>query len=246
MTSVTLKTFPDMPVASISVLAGAKPNSEAFWDLVTLIFSSAPTLQDLGVTGYTFIAPETPYNGTTVGGFLGTFQLPNATVAELQEAIEPLQKAIAAIPGVTASYIPTQYPSLYSWYQVNKNRGAVGGNNAVGNRLLDAKALSNVTALRAAMQKATPPGTIATQNLVSGPGVRDAVPAGGSDSVLPAWRDAYIEYGGLDDAHRHLVYKLGPLLLTRHSRARQLALPKRHRKEDPNEPAHKRLHGSAP
>jgi FAD/FMN-containing dehydrogenase len=31
MTSVTLKTFPEMPFASASVLIGAAPDSEAFW-----------------------------------------------------------------------------------------------------------------------------------------------------------------------------------------------------------------------
>lgn len=86
--------------------------------------------------------------------------------------------------------MPVQYPSLYAWYQVNKNVARIGENNAVGNRPLDAKALSNVTALRAAMQKATPAGTLANLNLLSGPGLRNAVPAGGSNSVHPAWRDA--------------------------------------------------------
>lgn len=195
MTSVTLKTFPDMPVASVGVMAGAAPNSDAFWDLVSLIFSSAPRLQEQGVVGYSYISPDFPYNGSVVGGFLSGFLLPNGTVGELQDATAFLGDRIAALPGVLASYSPVQYPSLYTWYQANKNVAPIGGNSAVGNRLLDAKSLSNVTALRAAMQKATPSGTLANLNLVSGPGLRDALPAGGSDSVTPAWRDAYVEYG---------------------------------------------------
>ena len=184
-----------MPIASVEVAAGAEPNSEAFWDLVTLIFSSAPRLQASNVMGYSYISPSFPYNGSIAGGFLGGFLLPNGTVEELQEATAFLRDAVAAIPGVEASYIPTQLPNLWSWYEAAKNEAAIGQNRAIGNRLLDAKALSNLTALRGAMQKATPSGTLANLNLVSGPGLRNAVPAGGSDSVTPAWREAYVEYG---------------------------------------------------
>lgn len=71
----------------------------------------------------------------------------------------------------------------------------IGGNNAVGNRLLDKKALSNITALERAMKAATPSGTLANLNLVAGPGLWTAKPAGGSDAVTPAWRKTYVEYG---------------------------------------------------
>lgn len=61
MTSVTLTTFPDMPVASVGVMAAAKTNSESFWDLVTLIFSSTLKLQAEGVMGYSYISPNSPW-----------------------------------------------------------------------------------------------------------------------------------------------------------------------------------------
>lgn len=176
-------------------MAAAEPNSEAFWDLVTFILSSTSQLHERSVVGYCYISPNFPYNDTLVGGFLGGFLLPNGTVEELQKATEFLQEGIAALPGVLVMYTPIQYPSLFAWYQVYKNQLPIGENRAIGSRLLDAKALSNLTALRAAMQKATPSGTLANLNLVSGPGLRTAVPAAGSDSVTPAWRDAYVEYG---------------------------------------------------
>ena len=70
----------------------------------------------------------------------------------------------------------------------------IGNNNAVGNRLLDAEALSDTTKLRKAIEAATPSGTLANLNLVAGPGLWAAKPAGGSDSVTPAWRKSYVEY----------------------------------------------------
>ena len=121
--------------------------------------------------------------------------MPNGSLAELGKATAFLQEYIGSIPGVQLSVVPKQYLSLFDWYQASKNVAPVGFNNAVGNRLLDGQALSNVTALRAAMSKATPPGTFANLNLVAGPGLWNAKPAGGSDSVTPAWRRAYVEYG---------------------------------------------------
>lgn len=44
------------------------------------------------------------------------------------------------------------------------------------------------------MEVATPMGTLANLNLVAGPGLWAAQPAGGSDSVTPAWRKSYVEY----------------------------------------------------
>lgn len=121
--------------------------------------------------------------------------LPNGTTAEMESAIAPIRDYVSSVPGVQASFVPGHYPDLYSRYKIYKNTMPIGGNNAVGNRLLDAKALSDETRLREAIKVATPPGTVANLNFVAGPGTWDAQPAGGSDSVTPAWRKSYIEYG---------------------------------------------------
>ena len=166
MTSVTLKTFPEMPVASASVLIGAAPDSEAFWNFTTFIVSQSPELQSSGVQGYCYIAPEFPYNGKVVGGYLGVLSLPNGTLAGLEKATARLQDYIGSIPGVKMSIVPTQYRSVYDYYEAIKNVAPVGFNNAVGSRLLDKEALSNVTALRIAMKRATPSGTSLLSSLV--------------------------------------------------------------------------------
>lgn len=79
-----------------------------------------------------------------------------------------------------------QYPNIYFWYNVYKNIASIGANSALGNRLLDAEAFGNKTALRKAIKASTPMGTAATLNLVAGPGLWDAQPAGGSSAVSPA------------------------------------------------------------
>ncbi len=95
---------------------------------------------------------------------------------------------------IQLSVAPKQFKNLYDWYKVYKNTIPIGSNDAVGNRLLDAKALSNVTELRKAIEVATPVGTLANLNLVAGPGLWHAKPAGGNNSVGPFWRRSYVEY----------------------------------------------------
>lgn len=75
MTSVTLKTYPEMPVASASVLIAAAPDSEAFWNATTYIIAQSPRLQESGVMGYCYIAPSYPFNGRVVGGYLGALNM---------------------------------------------------------------------------------------------------------------------------------------------------------------------------
>ncbi|KAK3723035.1 hypothetical protein LTR37_002181 [Vermiconidia calcicola] len=181
-----------LPLLSLSV--GAAPDSDAFWNLSSFIVSSTPRLQESGIVGYSYTAPAYPYNGTLVGGYIGGLLMPNGTVDQLEEAIAFMGDYIATIPDIRTLFVPVQYPSLYAWNLVNKSVGPIGKNNAIGNRLLDGKALSNVKELRAAMKKATPGGTISNLNLVAGPGLWAAEPAGGNASVTPAWRKAYVEY----------------------------------------------------
>ena len=185
-----------MPIAALNVVVAAEPDSEAFWNFSAYIISQAPRLQDSGIMGYSYLSPAYPYNGSVLGGYIGQFLMPNGTVAEAEEATGFLAEYISTIPGARLSLIPVQYDSIFAWYQVNKNTAPIGGNEAVGNRLLDAKALSNITALREAMTISTPQGGLANVNLVAGPGLWKAKAAGGGDSVTPAWRKAYLEYGG--------------------------------------------------
>ena len=131
----------------------AAPDSEAYWQAVTSLVSAAPELQESNVMSYSYIAPAQQYNGTLVGGALGALILPNGTVEEIGAAAEFLRQKLADVPGTTVQFTPIQYASVYDWYESTKNAQPIGRDNAVGNRLLDAKALSNLTALEVAMRK---------------------------------------------------------------------------------------------
>ena len=195
MISVTVKTFPEMPVATLSTTILGAENSEAFWNASTFILSQSPRLADSGVVGYSYLSSAYPYNGSVVSGYVGQFLMPNATSADLLKATSFLREYVSSITGVIAVFAPAQYPSLYAWYKIDKNTNPVGNNEAIASRLLDAKALSDVKALRAAMETSLPAGGLVNVNLVSGPGLWHAKPPGGSDSVNPGWRKSYLEYG---------------------------------------------------
>ena len=121
------------------------------------------------------------------------------SIADAAALIEPLGAYLNETwPGQTtviSNY--TAYSRFYDWWGVNQaavDQGT-GTDIVVASRLLDGHALSDVSALSSTVGAAVPPGNLANLNLVGGKGVWEALPAGGSDSVSPAWRTAYVEWG---------------------------------------------------
>jgi hypothetical protein len=193
-----LKTFHDTPIASLIVLIGGALNSDVYWDAMAYVVSQFGRMQQNGLAGYSYIVPETTYNGTTLSGCLLSLLMPNGTIAEAEAAIAFIGDYLnTRWPGqLLISVTPTQYANLYGWYQVNKNQQPVGYDNAIGSRLLGAQELSqNLTVIRKVLQDSIPLGGVANINIIAGPGVWNATPAGGSNSVNPVWRKTYVEYG---------------------------------------------------
>ena len=72
----------------------------------------------------------------------------------------------------------------------------MGGDGLVANRFLDASALSAPQeTLIQTLKEITPPESYVDINLIAGPRLWHAVPSGGSDSIHPGWRKAYVEFG---------------------------------------------------
>lgn len=171
-------------------------------DMNAYLLSNFPSLMDAGLTGYTFIFPNVsnplpfgPQN-TTAGGIFGTVHL--LDTQDPQDVLDLFDPLVAYInetwPGKFQTYfIPTPYASYWDWFQTNYDQSAAGSNTLVGSRLLTKETLEGTdqSVLSAALAQYASGGT-ATAYLVGGKGVRDVVPRGGSDAVLPAWRRAYI------------------------------------------------------
>ena len=206
ITSVTFKAFPSAPYATVLAVLATLPGTQAFWVATANVLSQFPMLNDQGISGYTFIAPNitsAALNITSpIDAYYGIFNLPllypGNSSASLAAAINNVfATATAAYPfQFLKSVTPTLYPDFYSWYAINNGPLSAGQDYVVGSRLLDEEALtSNLTALVEAFQTATPPGSSSSVYLVGGKGVWDVVPRGGSDAVNPAWRKALVHSG---------------------------------------------------
>jgi hypothetical protein len=100
-------------------------------------------------------------------------------------------------PGqITFDSQTNSWPSYYDWWKATITDIGVGLDYLVGNRLLDGEALSKPQdTLIQTLKDATPPGALININAIAGPGVWNAKPRGGNDSINLAWRKAYVEFG---------------------------------------------------
>ncbi|KAH8811453.1 hypothetical protein F5884DRAFT_672266 [Xylogone sp. PMI_703] len=202
ITAVTVKAFPPTPFI-VSTLSFGTPllNSETYWNAMAYLASRYPDLSSKHLGGYGFMASNTTYNNSQISAFEGVFVMPalsaSNTSASVDAAISPVIANISATyPNQWGFFLnTTTYPSFYDWFKDNNGPNNAGIDMAIGSRLLDEKALtSNLTALKLALQSSTAPGGTPSLYLVSGKGVRDAVPRGGSNAVLPAWRTSLVHY----------------------------------------------------
>jgi hypothetical protein len=179
---------------------GTAPNTEAFWDFSTYIHSQFPALADLSIAGYAQLASNTSQNGVFYGGCQGVFFIPalssSNTTDSLAAAFNPIFTHVEETwPGQFVSGISNRtYPSFNDFFLETSGPNEAGIDLKIGSRLLDAKALSaDLPALKSALKVAMGgPGGSIMSHLVSGKGVRDAVPRGGSNSVNPAWRKSLV------------------------------------------------------
>lgn len=201
MTSVTIKTFPTPELTDLDfaiVTLADSPSASSTFDLIAYFLSQFPSLSGQGLSGYTFLFNNftNPFDGgaTRVSGVAGTLALqdtqdPNAMLGVISPMVAHINKTW---PGFALIPNTSTYGSFWDWYQVHYDQSSAGTDSYVGSRLLDGPALTaNLTATAEAFRQFTAEGA-GTAYLVSGKGVWDAQPRGGSNAVLPAWRKAYV------------------------------------------------------
>ncbi|KAE9363516.1 FAD-binding domain-containing protein [Stipitochalara longipes BDJ] len=197
ITSTTIQAFPATPFLDLFVIFGTVPNSEPMWDAVSYWLSQYPILAELGIAGYGSIIPNISIDGGDYGGWNGNFILPvlspENTSESLAAAVLPIVEKIKETwPGLFLSQnISTSFPTFYDWWFAGQGPQTAGTELMGGSRLLDAETLTaNLTALGVAMQGMTT--NAVNTYLISGKGVWNAKPRGGSNAVNPAWRKAII------------------------------------------------------
>ncbi|KAH8881334.1 FAD-binding domain-containing protein [Thozetella sp. PMI_491] len=65
VTSVTLRTFPEIPVISTSVIL-ATSNATAYWEALRVFHANLPAMNDAGASGYYFLNPSATSDGMGV------------------------------------------------------------------------------------------------------------------------------------------------------------------------------------
>lgn len=199
MTSVTIRTFPTPRLTNLFFSAATiDVGSSPVFDLVAYLISQLPLLGDRGLSGYTYMFQgfPNPVDGgaTTVTGMIGTVAL-----QDTQDSLDMLKLWTPLFAHINSTWTDvmisqdiTTYSSFLAWYRDHYDMTTTGTNTYVGSRLLDAAAVTtNLTASAEAFKQFSS-GGVATAYLVSGKGVHNTRPRGGSDAVLPAWRNAYI------------------------------------------------------
>ncbi|KAB5560154.1 hypothetical protein GE09DRAFT_1172906 [Coniochaeta sp. 2T2.1] len=200
MTSVTVRTFPTPKITNLFLtLASTDTAGPRVWDMVSYVLSQFPSLADSGVSGYSYLFntipnPLAPSSNTSVSGLVAAVVLQDAPSPDsITSLFSPILSHINQTwPEVFVQTNVTTYPTFLSWYNEHYDTTETGLDTYIGSRLLDRAALTaNITASAEAFRRLSS-GGVATAYLVSGPGVWNAEPRGGTNAVLPAWRRAYV------------------------------------------------------
>ena len=220
MTSMTIRMHPDFPLMGIIVgIGNYNVTDPSIWPALAYVLSQLPDMADKGLAGYSNLLYDgpSPIPGDTrnISGFDGQFLLANSTnpqdVLALWEPV--IQHVMTTWPGWITLNFTTPWASFSDWYAANNDSTTTGTDALLGSRLLSRESLTtNLTAVAEAIADFTFLG-YSQMNLVSGPGVHDAQPRGGNNSVNPGWRSSYVEGGkylDLEEAPQKLTLTSPP------------------------------------
>ncbi|KAK3937418.1 FAD-binding domain-containing protein [Diplogelasinospora grovesii] len=198
MTSVTLKTIPSLEVMSLDFQFSTAADNPLAFNAIAYFVSQFPYLADSGVSGYPIIFKSSPdpttASGRLVSGMIGKLvMLDTRNASDVLTRLDPL---FAHVNSTFGEFIftsnATYYHSFGAWYEENFDPSPAGYESVMGSRLLDQQALTaNITATKIALEKFAAGGQ-ATVYIVSGKGVHNAQPRGGSTAANPAWRRTYV------------------------------------------------------
>ena len=206
ITSVTMLAFPSLPVITYEFAYNTTVNSNTYWDLVIYFHTQLPNLSDHGVMGYYWATPDASAalgetDPAIQAKVFGAWFLPGDTFEDAHATLEEFEKNLKSksqdwedevrISSLAAP--PLDISTLLSLFP----GGTVGSEVRLGSWLLGREALTNDTeTLKTALQKTnTIPQDILLGHVVAGNGVKNATIVGGSNSVLPAWRNAITHVG---------------------------------------------------
>ncbi|KAI9931464.1 hypothetical protein MW887_010039 [Aspergillus wentii] len=116
--SVTLRTFPEVPVVVANLNISTPIGNPQFWTAMTEVHAALPGLNDAGGSGYYFIYPNYPvsknFSASTMT--LVTIFPNNTNTAKIDHLYAPLRSKLNGASGITAQYQSFVLPSVRSVY----------------------------------------------------------------------------------------------------------------------------------
>ena len=195
---MTIRTVPASPIAVYQFTLTAETNSKVYWDAVTYLLAQFPSIGASNVSAYTYLYPNT--TAAQLPGHQASFEVLFALVdppspSTLADMWEPCWSHVNKTwPNQTVtSGQSIAFGNLYELFQKFADDSGAGVDKVVGSRLLPAETLTDDAFHDALIDFVGPAG--ARLYMVSGKGVWNAKPRGGSNAVNPAWRKALIHAG---------------------------------------------------
>lgn len=196
VTSVTVVTFPEVPVIATNLNISTSVNNPRFWDAFTQFHAALPALNGAGGSGYYFTVPNYPVSPTTaVSAMTILLMFPNTTnTSAIDQLYVPLRSKLRQIPGVITQYTSIPFPTMNSTIQTMLLSGKADDTGSVamlGSRLFSKDLLTSKDGPRRL--------TDAWRSIAMGPGqaILGHAVAGGAvasnghkidSAVNPAWR----------------------------------------------------------
>lgn len=116
VTSVTLRTFEEVPVVAYNFNITTTGGDPRFWDAFTQWHAALPSLNDAGGSGYYFGFPNMPLSATTsVSTIISLLMFPEKTdVAAIDKLYQPLTAKLQQIGGVQIANASIPFPTMNS------------------------------------------------------------------------------------------------------------------------------------
>lgn len=192
-------------------------NITDFWLATAYFHSQLASLVRNGVMGYYNISSIVPTNPSTPLQLDGGFWMLNTPPEAFDNILDPVLRNISYNFQVGVRYRFAQNePNIYDWWKVAYPAAQLAPvDSQLGSRLLDEDALSLPLPTLANSLQTAYPNLVLLGNLVIGPGVWNAQPAGGLGSMTEAWRKAIVHLS-TSKPHHPATPPPRPPLLTPH------------------------------
>lgn len=200
MISFTVKAYPPVQITGYQYSFNTTVDSETYWSMLTWFHSKIPDLMDAGIMGYyypealRFLNPNLDISEYST--IWGSFLAPNMTHSEVRAIMDPIEAALNSSTFPDKIKVSREYLDYGAFFDFTKtvSYGTVGANGRITSRLLDRKALQGDPARAKKLLRAALPPNNSVVGQMTTPRVKSQIP-GGSNAVLPAWRDAYVHLG---------------------------------------------------